>query len=595
MRNTRSTELIFELSKPGCSGAKLPQCDVPLHPVAELLPQEVLATKPLPLPELSEPDIVRHFVNLSTLNMSVDTHFYPLGSCTMKYNPKRNERIAGMPGFANLHPYQSDDTVQGMLELLYQSQQMLAEIAGLPAVSLATGGRGPGRADGPAGRGGLFPRRPASPKSVVLIPDGAHGTNPASAAMAGFDTVPVKSTPRRPDRPGRSPHAARRPRGRAHDHQSEHAGPLRDAHRRDRRDGPRRRRPGLSRRGQHERHPGHHPARRFRRRPDALQPAQDLQRPARRRRSRGRPDRRGREARPPICPSPMVVRQGDQLPAGLRSAPSRSAACGASSATSACWCGCTATFARTVRTGLRKIAENAVLNANYLLSRVKAHSAGAAGRSLHARVRGLGRADSRPSATSSAMDIAKRLLRLRLPRPHGLLPADRQGGDHDRADRDREQGHPGRLRGHAARASSARPREQLHDAPSSTPVSRPDEVQAARQPKLTWKPQAWHDRPGPLPTAPPRTRAAAPGIWPWTRCSWSGAEEEAERLPPFLPLERTDTLARVFPGLQRSPGTSVQPAVRDGATIDRRRRDPARFGVDLQYRPTGYPSIGNRP
>ena len=113
-------------------------------PVAELLPREVLAEKPLPLPELAEPDIVRHFVNLSTLNMSVDTHFYPLGSCTMKYNPKRNERLAGLPGFADLHPYQTDDTIQGMLELLYESQQMLAEIAGLPAVSLqpAAGAQG---------------------------------------------------------------------------------------------------------------------------------------------------------------------------------------------------------------------------------------------------------------------------------------------------------------------------------------------------------------------------------------------------------------------------------------------------------------------
>src|SRR5271157_3657308 len=136
MRNTRSTELIFELSKRGCSGAKLPACDVPTRPTADLLPAEAIADKPLPLPELPEPDIVRHFVNLSTLNMSVDTHFYPLGSCTMKYNPKRNERIAALPGFAHLHPYQSDDTVQGMLELLYQSQQILAEIAGLPAVSL---------------------------------------------------------------------------------------------------------------------------------------------------------------------------------------------------------------------------------------------------------------------------------------------------------------------------------------------------------------------------------------------------------------------------------------------------------------------------
>ncbi len=171
MRNTRSTELIFELSKPGCSGAMLPPCDVPLRPVGELLPRDVLAEKPLPLPELSEPDIVRHFVNLSTLNMSVDTHFYPLGSCTMKYNPKRNERIAGMPGFANLHPYQSDDTVQGMLELLYKSQQILAEIAGLPAVSLQPAAGAQGELTALLVAASYF-RDAGIAKSVVLIPDG---------------------------------------------------------------------------------------------------------------------------------------------------------------------------------------------------------------------------------------------------------------------------------------------------------------------------------------------------------------------------------------------------------------------------------------
>ena len=136
MRNTRATQLLFELSKPGCPGPQLPECDVPRRPVEELLPGGTLADGPPPLPELAEPEVVRHYVNLSTLNMSVDTHFYPLGSCTMKYNPKRNERLASLPGFAALHPYQPDETVQGLLELLYQCQHMLSEVAGLPAVSL---------------------------------------------------------------------------------------------------------------------------------------------------------------------------------------------------------------------------------------------------------------------------------------------------------------------------------------------------------------------------------------------------------------------------------------------------------------------------
>ena len=157
MRNTRATQPLFELPSPAAA-VRVAAADVPCRPVAELLPPEALAAEPPPLPELSEPEIVRHFVNLSTLNMSVDTHFYPLGSCTMKYNPKRNERIAGMPGFADLHPYQPSGRSRACWSCSTQSQQMLAEIAGLPAVSLATGGRGPRRADGAAGGGGLFPR-----------------------------------------------------------------------------------------------------------------------------------------------------------------------------------------------------------------------------------------------------------------------------------------------------------------------------------------------------------------------------------------------------------------------------------------------------
>src|SRR3972149_1588094 len=100
MRNSQDTKLLFELSKPGTRAARLPACDVPERPAAELLPAAALADASPALPELSEPQVVRHFVNLSQLNMSVDTHFYPLGSCTMKYNPKRNERAARLPGFA---------------------------------------------------------------------------------------------------------------------------------------------------------------------------------------------------------------------------------------------------------------------------------------------------------------------------------------------------------------------------------------------------------------------------------------------------------------------------------------------------------------
>src|SRR5919106_4804190 len=124
MRNLKTTTLLFELSQPGRRGATLPECDVPAPTAAELLPAFARAEEPPPLPQVAEPEVIRHFTNLSTLNMSVDTHFYPLGSCTMKYNSKRNERMAALPGIADLHPLAPDNTIQGMLELLFDLQQM---------------------------------------------------------------------------------------------------------------------------------------------------------------------------------------------------------------------------------------------------------------------------------------------------------------------------------------------------------------------------------------------------------------------------------------------------------------------------------------
>src|SRR3954469_23537983 len=132
----QSTDLLFEISHPGRRTHRLPPCDVPERPVTSLLPASAVADAPPPLPEVGEIDLVRHFVNLSKRNMSIDTHFYPLGSCTMKYNPKRHERLAALPGLADLHPLQDDTSCQGMLGLLHGLQQILAEIAGLDGVSL---------------------------------------------------------------------------------------------------------------------------------------------------------------------------------------------------------------------------------------------------------------------------------------------------------------------------------------------------------------------------------------------------------------------------------------------------------------------------
>lgn len=193
MHNNQCTQLLFEMSKPGCRAVQLPACDVPKQPLDKLLPKKAIAERPLPLPELSEPDVVRHFINLSTKNYSVDTHFYPLGSCTMKYNPKRNERLASLPGMADLHPYQLESTLQGMLALLHQSQHMLAEISGLPAISLQPAAGAHGEMTAMLVAAAYF-RDKGEKRTTVLIPDSAHGTNPASAAMAGFSIVPVKST-----------------------------------------------------------------------------------------------------------------------------------------------------------------------------------------------------------------------------------------------------------------------------------------------------------------------------------------------------------------------------------------------------------------
>ena len=192
MRNRQATKLIFELSQDGRRGAKMPTCDVPRQDISSLLPAAALSASPPPLPEVAEPDVVRHFTNLSTLNMSVDTHFYPLGSCTMKYNSKRNERLAALPGFSDIHPYQPDETIQGLLQLLYELQSMLAEISGLPAVSLQPAAGAHGELTALMVAAAHF-RELGEVRTKVLAPDSAHGTNPASARMAGFDFVTIKS------------------------------------------------------------------------------------------------------------------------------------------------------------------------------------------------------------------------------------------------------------------------------------------------------------------------------------------------------------------------------------------------------------------
>lgn len=184
-----TTRLLLERSVPGRVGAVAPPLDVPAQP----LPDAALLRNDLPLPEVSEPEVVQYFTALSQLNFSIDTQFYPLGSCTMKYNPKVNDEMAFLPGFAAIHPLQPAETAQGALELLYRLQQYLGEITGMAGVSLATLAGAHGELAGVLMMRAYHQARGDGGRVKMAIPDSAHGTNPASAAMAGFEVVTLPS------------------------------------------------------------------------------------------------------------------------------------------------------------------------------------------------------------------------------------------------------------------------------------------------------------------------------------------------------------------------------------------------------------------
>jgi len=191
-----STELplIFDQGAPGSSAVSLSACDVPAADRAQVAPAGMLADAPPPLPHVGELDLVRHFTRLSHRVFSIDENFYPLGSCTMKYNPRVNERVAAMPGFANLHPYQDEADVQGMLELLYRLKTWLAEIAGLAEVCVQPAAGAHGEMTGLMIIN-AYHRDRGEERRVVLTPDSAHGTNPASCTICCLDSVKVKSRP----------------------------------------------------------------------------------------------------------------------------------------------------------------------------------------------------------------------------------------------------------------------------------------------------------------------------------------------------------------------------------------------------------------
>ncbi|GLB58168.1 aminomethyl-transferring glycine dehydrogenase subunit GcvPB [Cytobacillus sp. NCCP-133] len=185
--------LIFELSTKGRIGYSLPEMDVPETDLSELLPEGYLREKEPELPEVSELDIMRHYTALSKRNHGVDSGFYPLGSCTMKYNPKINENVARFNGFAHIHPLQDESSVQGALELLYDLQEHLIEITGMDEVTLQPAAGAHGEWTGLMMIRAYHEANGDTKRTKVIVPDSAHGTNPASATVAGFETVTVKS------------------------------------------------------------------------------------------------------------------------------------------------------------------------------------------------------------------------------------------------------------------------------------------------------------------------------------------------------------------------------------------------------------------
>ncbi len=189
-------KLIYEKSSPGRRALVIEKCGVKEKKASELIPAKFVRKESARLAEVSELEAVRHFVRLSHLNHAIDKGFYPLGSCTMKYNPKINDAMAALEGFRELHPMQPEDQIQGALELIYNLERSISEIVGLPAVTLQPAAGAHGEMTGLLLIKAYFEAKGDKARNKVIVPDTAHGTNPATAALCGFDVVEIKSNDR---------------------------------------------------------------------------------------------------------------------------------------------------------------------------------------------------------------------------------------------------------------------------------------------------------------------------------------------------------------------------------------------------------------
>jgi glycine dehydrogenase subunit 2 len=477
--------LLIESSRAGRRTEILPDSDGSERPIDALIPAEFLDPEPLPLPELSELDVVRHYTNLSTLNMSIDANFYPLGSCTMKYNPKRNERLAALPGLGAQHPYQDESTLQGLLEVLYGLQQDLAEIAGLDAVSLQPAAGAQGELTALLVASAYFRDRDEQ-RTQVLIPDSAHGTNPASANLAGLEAVTIKSDGRGlvdlddfraklTDRTAvfmiTNPNTV----GLFDPQIGEISKLLRERGALLYLDGANMNailgvvRPGdmgvdLMHYNPHKTFSGPHGGGGPGAGPIAV-----------------------RKQLAPYLPAPIVVQTDG---GNYRLDHDRPKTIGRVRS----FFGNTGVLFRAycyIRSqgpdGLKRVAQNAVLNANYLLSLVKdVYPVPFGDRCMHEFVASARRLSKERGIR--AMDIAKRLIDSNFHAPTVyfplIVPEALMIEPTETESRETLEAFAKVLR-----AIAAEDAEMLHDAPHTTPISRPDEVKAAKSPVLTWKPE----------------------------------------------------------------------------------------------------------